>query len=208
MQPGSPVPIVKVPTWKPEGGGWIRLFNGKDLEGWMFRAAQNTSWEVQDGLLANLLEKDGQKRRGVNICTQEMFRDFHLHVEFKIAKWGNSEVYLRGRKGIQVLDSFGKGKFGASDCGAIYGKSAPKVNACKPAGEWNAFDVTIVGDKITVHLNGQLIQDNVEVPGCTGGALDGDDSKPGPLMMQGDHTSVWYRNIWIKPLPEEKKEEK
>lgn len=193
--------------WKPQGEGWIQLFNGKDLTGWKFRGGTNTSWEVQDGVLANLREKDGQKRRGVDIYTEQTFRDFQLHIEFKVPKGGNSGVYLRGRKEIQVLDSYGKEKVGPGDCGGLYGKGAPLVNACKPAGEWNSFDVTIVGDVITVYLNGKLIQDKVELKGCTGGALDGDDTKPGPLMLQGDHTTVWYRNIWIKPLPsqEEKK---
>jgi hypothetical protein len=194
--------------WKPQGEGWVQLFNGKDLTGWKFKGGTNTSWEAQDGVLASLREKDGQKRKGVDIFTEQTFRNFQLHIEFKVPKGGNSGVYLRGRKEIQVADSSGKEKPGSGDCGGLYGKGAPTVNACKPAGEWNSFDVTIVGDVITVTHNGQLIQDKVELKGCTGGALDGDDSKPGPLMMQGDHTSVWYRNIWIKPLPEEKKEEK
>ncbi|MBM4030883.1 MAG: DUF1080 domain-containing protein [Planctomycetes bacterium] len=197
--------------WKPQGEGWIQLFNGKDLTGWQFKGGTNTSWEVQDGVLANLREKDGQKRRGVDIFTEKKFRDFQLHIEFKVPKGGNSGVYLRGRKEIQVHDSFGIEKPGTGHCGGLYAKAGAKVNACKPAGEWNSFDVTIVGDTITVHHNGQLIHDKVELVGCTGGALDGDDTKPGALMMQGDHSSVWYRNIWLKPLSkveEPKAEEK
>jgi len=188
--------------WKPQGEGWIQLFNGKDLTGWKFKGGTNTSWEVQDGVLANLREKDGQKRRGVDIFTEQTFRNFQLHIEFKVPKGGNSGVYLRGRKEIQVHDSFGVEKPGPGHCGGLYGKAGAMVNACKPAGEWNSFDATIVGDVITVYHNGKLIQDKVELKGCTGGALDGDDSKPGPLMLQGDHSTVWYRNIWIKPLPE------
>ena len=189
--------------FKP-GEGWIQLFNGKDLTGWKTRA-KNTSWEAQDGVLANLREKDGQKRRGVNIHTEATFLDFQLHIEFKVPKGGNSGVYVRGRKEIQILDSYGRKKVGTGDCGGLYGKSAPKVNASKPAGEWNAFDITIVGDKITVLLNGQLIQDAVEVPGHTGGSMGGKPGTPGPIMLQGDHTTLWYRNIWIKPLPREDK---
>ena len=186
--------------------GWIQLFNAKDLTGWKTRG-KNTSWEVQDGVMANLREKDGKKRRGVNIYTEATFLDFTLHIEFKVPKGGNSGVYARGRKEIQILDSYGKKHVGSGDCGGLYGKSAPKVNACKPAGEWNAFDITIVGDKITVTLNGQLIQDGVEVPGHTGGSLGGKPGTPGPVMLQGDHTSLWYRNIWIKPLPREEKKD-
>ncbi len=190
--------------WKPQGEGWIQLFNGKDLEGWKFKGGTNTSWSVEDGVMANTKPTEKGKR-GVDIFTEKTFRDFQLHIEFKVPKGGNSGVYLRGRKEIQVHDSFGIEKPGPGHCGGLYGKAGAMVNACKPAGEWNSFDVTIVGDVITVYHNGKLIHDKVELKGCTGGALDGDDTKPGPLMLQGDHSTVWYRNIWIKPLPEEKK---
>ena len=116
---------------------------------------------------------------------------------------GNSGVYLRGRKEVQVLDSYGKKKLGQGDCGGLYGKAAPTANACKPPGEWNAFDITIVGHKITVKLNGTLIQDGIEVPGITGGSMGGKPDTPGPIMLQGNHTTVWYRNIWVKPIPRE-----
>jgi len=185
--------------FKP-GEGWIRLFNGKDLTGWK-TIGPNTSWEVIDGCLVNLREKDGKRRRGVNIYTEPKFLDFKLHIEFKVPKGGNSGVYLRGRKEVQVHDSYGIAKPGSGHCGGIYSVAAPLVNACKPAGEWNAFDITVVGDRITVYLNGKLIQDNVEVTRHTGGSMGGKLGTPGPIMLQGDHTTVWYRNIWIKPLP-------
>jgi len=186
--------------WKPQGDGWTCLFNGKDFTGWKFVGGTNKFWKVEDGVLDNALEK-GQ--HGCDIFTDQKFRNFQLHIEFKVPKSGNSGVYLRGRKEIQISDSYGKEKPGSGDCGGIYSKVAPSENAVKPAGEWNAYDITIVGDKITCALNGKTIHDGVEVKGCTGGALDGDDSKPGALMMQGNHTAVCYRNIWIKPLPEE-----
>ncbi|MBM4041009.1 MAG: DUF1080 domain-containing protein [Planctomycetes bacterium] len=190
--------------WKPQGEGWIQLFNGKDLAGWKFKGGTNTSWSVEDGALVNTKPTEKGKR-GVDIFTEQTFRNFQLHIEFKVPKGGNSGVYLRGRKEIQVHDSFGIEKPGTGHCGGLYGKAGAMVNACKPAGEWNSFDATIIGDVITVHHNGKLIQEKVELKGCTGGALDGDDTKPGALMMQGDHSSVSYRNIWIKPLPEEEK---
>ena len=183
--------------FKP-GEGWLPLFSGKDLAGWKAVGRYKSEWRAEGGLLANPVESD-------NLYTEKEFENFRLHLEFKLPKGGNSGVYLRGRKEIQVMDSFGREKPGQGDCGGIYSKAAPTVNACKPAGEWNSFDITIVGDVITVTHNGKLIQDKVELKGCTGGALDGDDTKPGALMMQGDHTSVSYRNIWIKPLTEEKK---
>ncbi len=195
-------------AWKPTGEGWTQLFNGKDLTGWKLRNQANSSWSVdENGLMANIVEKG---KHGSDILTEQKFFNFELHCEFKIPKGGNSGVYIRGRKEIQVCDSAGHEKPGVGDCGAIYSKFAPSVNACLPAGEWNTFDIKVVGDKITVTHNGKVIQDNVECHGATGGALDGDDSKPGPLLLQGDHTGVWYRNVWIKPLPggPEQKEEK
>jgi len=192
-------------TWKPEGDGWIQLFNGKDLSGWKFRGGKNKFWKAEDGVLANVIERG---KHGCDIYTEKTFRDFQLHIEFKVPPRGNSGVYLRGRKEIQVHDSYGVAKPGTGHCGGIYAKAAPLVNACKPAGEWNTLDATIVGDKITARLNGKLIQDGVVVTGCTGGELDRDDTQPGPLMLQGNHTTVWYRNIWIKPLEKKPKEKK
>jgi len=196
--------------WKPQGDGWVQLFNGKDLTGWKFRGKENTSWKAEDGILANIKPEEKGKR-GVDIFTEPKFYNFELHIEFKVPKGGNSGVYLRGRKEIQVADSFGREKPGPGDCGGIYSKAGAAVNACRPVGEWNTFDIKVDGDKITVVHNGKVIHDNVEFRGATGGALDGDDTKPGSLLLQGDHSSVWYRNIWIKPLPggpeEAKKEE-
>ena len=188
--------------FKP-GEGWVQLFNGKDLTGWKGRG-KIESWEAVDGVLANLREKDGKKRNGVDLYTEAKFLDFDLHIEFKVPKRGNSGVYLRGRKEVQVLDSHGKKKLGQGDCGGLYGKAAPTANTSKPAGEWNAFDITIVGHKITVKLNGTLIQDGIEVPGNTSGSMGGRPDTPGPIMLQGNHTTVWYRNIWLKPIPREK----
>jgi hypothetical protein len=205
---GSAVVYAGEEEWKPQGDGWVQLFNGKDLTGWKFRREPNPSWKVEDGVMDNVVEKG---KHGVDILTEQKFFNFELHIEFKVPKGGNSGVYLRGRKEIQVMDSFGREKPGSGDCGGIYSKFAPAVNACKPVGEWNTFDIKVVDDKITVVHNGKVIHDNVEFHGATGGALDGDDSKPGSLLLQGDHTAVSYRNIWIKPLPggpeEAKKEE-
>ncbi len=189
--------------WKPQGEGWVQLFNGKDLAGWKFRGGTNKFWKVEDSVMANDMAK-GQ--HGCDIFTEQTFRDFQLHIEFKIAKGGNSGVYLRGRTEIQIDDAFGR-PVSKVNCGAIYNNIAPLVNACKAAGEWNVFDAKVVGDKYTVLLNGQKIHDDVEFAGLTGGAMDNQAAKPGPLMLQGDHTAVSYRNIWIKPLPppEEKK---
>jgi len=174
--------------------GWLPLFNGKDLAGWKAVGRYKSEWAADGGVLANPRESD-------SIYTEKSFLDFQLHLEFKLPKEGNSGVFLRGRKEVQVCDSWGKKELDDQDCGGIFGKFAPAVNACKAPGEWNRLDVTLVGRKVTVALNGKTTIDAKMVNGVTGGQLDEDEDKPGPLMLQGDHSAVWYRNIWIRPLP-------
>ncbi|MBM4041008.1 MAG: DUF1080 domain-containing protein [Planctomycetes bacterium] len=178
--------------FKP-GEGWVPLFNGKDLAGWKGVGRYKSEWRAEGGVLANPAESD-------NLYTEKEFADFQLHLEFKLPKGGNSGVFLRGCKEVQLLDSFGKAKLADDDCGGIFGKLPPAVNACKPPGEWNALDVTIVGRKITVVLNGKTTVDGQVVNGVTGGQINEEEDKPGPLMLQGDHSAVWFRNLWIKPL--------
>jgi len=109
-------------------------------------------------------------------------------------------VYLRGRIEIQVLDSYGKEQPNKGDNGAIYDQFVPRVNASKPAGEWNQLEATMVGDEVTVILNGQLLHDKQKITMVTGGALAGKVADAGPLMLQGDHGKVWYRNIKIREI--------
>jgi hypothetical protein len=134
---------------------------------------------------------------GVDLATVDKFKDFCLHTEYKTIPGGNSGVYLRGRIEVQVLDSHGKTELTAGDAGAIYDKFVPLVNAAKPPGEWHTLDTCYLGDRLTVLLNGQLVQNNIHITELTGGALPGKVNDPGPLMLQGDHGKVWYRNIRI-----------
>jgi len=179
--------------FKP-GKHWFPLFNGKDLTGWKAVGRYKSEWRVEGGVLANPVESD-------NLYTEKEFEDFQLHVEFRLPKGGNSGVFLRGCKEVQITDSFGKAKLAEDDCGGIFGKVAPSVNAARPPGEWNTLDITLVGRKITVVLNGKTTVDGQVVNGVTGGQINEDEDKPGPLMLQGDHSGVWFRNLWIKPLP-------
>ena len=179
----------------PAKDGWIALFNGKDLLGWQ-KAREprvDPKWAVDGDAMTNL---DGAR----DIATIAVYQDFDLTLEYKTVKEGNSGVYLRGRIEVQVFDSSGKEKPGTDDDGAIFGQFAPAVNASKPAGEWNALDVHLVGDTITVKLNGKLIHDNVKLTTVCGGALPGGLLDPGPLRLQGDHGKVWYRNIELRPI--------
>ena len=176
--------------------GWIRLFNGKDLTGWQNARAPKAGnrWLVEDGCLTN-------EKKANNIATVEKFKDCCLKLEYKIVPHGNSGAYLRGRIEIQILDSHGKEKLETGDDGGIYGIYPPAVNASKPAGEWNQLDAFYVGDTLTVKLNGKIVQDKVKIDRVTGGALPGDVNEPGPIMLQGDHGKIWFRNIMVKPCP-------
>lgn len=179
-----------------DGEGWIALFNGKDLTGW--RNARepeaDNKWLVEDGCLTN-------KDHANNIGTVKLFKDFGLKLEYKIVEDGNSGVYLRGRVEIQILDSFDcEEEPGKGDDGAFYDQHPPLKNASKPAGEWNRLEAIYRGDVVSVTLNGVLVQDNVQIAEPTGGALPGHVNFPGPLMLQGDHGKIWFRNMEIKPL--------
>ncbi len=114
-------------------------------------------------------------------------------------RFGNSGVYLRGMYEVQVVDRDSKMQ-GINGPGALFGRIVPSLNAGKPGGEWNRYVVTLVDRHVTVVLNGKTVIDNEPVEGCTGGGLSADDTKPGPIFLQGDHTSVKYRNIVLRPV--------
>jgi len=192
--------VPRPQTAAPEWGEPIKLFNGKDLDGWEgIRGEKGTgNWKAEDGELVN-------PAHGANIRTKAVFRDFKLHIEFNVPPHGNSGVYLRGRYEIQVADSFGEPP-GVGSCGALYGRIAPSENVCKKAGEWQSFDITIVGQRLTVVQNGKTIIDNKVIEGITGGAIDSDEYAPGPIYLQGDHTAVKYRNIVLTPAKTSTKE--
>ena len=195
----------------PEGG--IVLFNGRDLSNWTTRDGGRAQWKVEDEIVEVV-------PRAGDIVTREVFTDFFLHVEFRCPdmpeatgqKKGNSGVYLQGRYEIQVLDSYGINIPGKGDCGAIYNQYAPLVNACNPALQWQTYDVVfraprlsgeqvLEGARLTVLQNGLVIQNNVALPGVTGGAMDENVGEPGPLRLQDHGNLVAYRNIWAVPLP-------
>lgn len=135
----------------------------------------------------------------VDLVTKEKFKDFKLHAEFRIPKRGNSGIYLRGRYEVQISDDQGREVANNRSTGSIYGFLAPNQNVTKPAGEWNIFDIILNGRWITIEFNGHKVIDKAEIPGITGGALDCQEGEPGPIMLQGDHQAVEYRNIVITP---------
>jgi hypothetical protein len=172
-------------TW----GKPVALFNHRDLAGWTPSGATN-QWKVINGVLTS-------PRPASNLITTQKFRDFKLHVEFRYPADGNSGVYLRGRYEVQVEDT--RGQEPADDhLASIYGFLVPSEEAGLPPGVWQTFDITLVGRMVTVVLNGHQVICNQSIPGITGGALDSDEGAPGPIMLQGDHTSIEYRNVVIQ----------
>ena len=172
-------------------GAPIALFNGRDLAGWKASNPANSKWAVVNGLLTNTAS-------GANLITERTFTDFKLHVEFRVPKNGNSGIYLRGRHELQVEDSHGMEPL-STHTGGVYGFLTPNENAAKPAGEWQTYDVTLVGRRITVVLNGKTVISMQNIPGITGGALDSNEGEPGPIYLQGDHTAVEFRRIVLTP---------
>jgi hypothetical protein len=174
---------------QPVWGAPIRLFNGKNLDGW--HAMGENQWKVESGILRS-------PRSGSNLVTDKTFTDFKLHIEFRYPKGSNSGIYLRGRYEVQVADS--KGLEPLKDYfGAVYGFLSPTEMVAKNAGEWQSYDITLIGRIITVIANGKTIICSQEIPGITGGALDCHEGEPGPLLIQGDHGAVDYRNIILTP---------
>lgn len=178
--------------------GFEPLFNGKDTAGWHLRKADGqNSWTVEGGVLKNTVK---QGEHGTDLVTDLKFKDFTVRYEFMVPDNSNSGFYLRGRHEIQILGDFAKGATGLGGNGAIYNFKAPDKFVSKPGGEWQTAEATMIGNKITIVLNGVKIHDNVECNKATGSELDDKVNQPGALFLQGDHGTVWFRNMRIKEL--------
>ncbi len=222
----------KGPGWKPllngkDLSGWI----GQDGKGHEWFTAKDVAWDkaaapkmlkatpAPGGIIVN--SPTGKTN---NLVTTEKFGDVELYIEFMIPQSSNSGVYLQGLYEIQVFDSYGKEKPGTGDGGAIYhrwinekpvGGSPPRVNAQRPPGVWQTYQAWFraprfdaSGKKIEnakflrVEHNGTVVQENVEVDGGTRSHMDIPEAAMNPLMLQGDHGPVAYRNIYVRPLRE------
>ena len=210
------------------------LFNGLDLTGWDSRpAGSNHDWlavgsvspSAEDPKLFEIVYGEGVLVNGTtgrtaNLWTLEEFGDFELSVEFVVPQGSNSGIYFLGQYEIQILDSWGAEDLKYSTCGGIYCRwideqpvdgQAPRVNASRPPGEWQTYEVTFKapvfedGGKVRnamferVVWNGELVHEGVELNGPTRGGLEPESSR-GPLMLQGDHGPVAYRKIRLRGL--------
>jgi len=174
----------KAPVWnKP-----VKLFNGTNLDGWVSQKPDN-QWVAENGILKS-------PRPGSNLLTKEKFNDFKLHIEFRYPANSNSGVYLRGRYELQVIDSKGQEPASVLFAG-IYGFLTPNEDAAKAPGEWQSYDITLIGRRVSVVANGKTVICDAIIPGITGGAIDSKEGEPGPILLQGDHGTIEYRNIVI-----------
>ena len=178
----------KTPVW----GKPIRLFNGKNTKGWHTDGRPN-QWVVENGVLKS-------KKSGANLITDKTFTDFKLHIEFRYKQGSNSGVYLRGRYELQIIDTkSGEPEPIANQFSSIYGFLPPNVMMAKSPGEWQSYDITLVGRLVTIVANGRTVICNQIIPGITGGAINSNEGEPGPILIQGDHGPIDYRNIIITP---------
>ncbi len=177
----------------PQWGKPIQLFNGKDLTGWRASDPSSTAtWKVENGTLVS-------PGHGPELITAAKFEDFKLHIEFNCAKASNSGVYLRGRYEVQIEDDpVPEGP--SMRTGGVYGFLTPSPEQPRRPGEWQSYDIMLIGRTVTVVQNGHTIIDKQEIPGITGGALDSHEALPGPIYLQGSEAGhVSFRNITITP---------
>jgi len=204
------------------------LFDGKDLSKWQNHRGQNATWKVQDGYL--------ETGRGGGIRTRGKWADFQLHVEWASPNpprgtgqgRGNSGILINGMYEVQVLDSYQAKTYPDGQAAAIYGQSPPLVNASKPPGEWQTYDIIFESPRwneqgelvkkacVTVLHNGVVAQHRYEFAGITDG-ITGEVpwkslakySRPHPpevfIELQDHSNPVRYRNIWVRTLGEKEK---
>jgi hypothetical protein len=204
-------------------------FNGKDLDDWSVKKKSKgaNKWVVGqpsmessnpkmlvaksgEGAFVNVVSGHGE---GWDIYSNDKWGSARIEVEFMVAQGANSGVYVMGEYEVQILDSYGKATMGNGDMGAIYGATPARVNACKKPGEWQKYVIDFRAPKydangkkisnarfIKIKLNGQVIQEDIEMKGPTPSGVTGKEAAKGPIMFQGDHGSVAFRNIKITEM--------
>ena len=194
--PGPAPDLSKVKYGTP-----IKLLNGKDLTGWrLINPNQTNGFKIINGELVNdPVSPEGQRVSFGNLRTDSEFEDFKLTLEVNIPEGSNSGVYLRGIYEIQLVDSYGK-ELDSHNMGALYSRVTPSVAAEKKPGEWQTMEIILCQRHVTSILNGVKIIDNQPAYGPTGGAMQADVFKAGPIYLQGDHGKVTFRNIVLTPI--------
>lgn len=218
--PERPQPVVVTPgTFStPQEAGKapsdaVVLFDGKDLSQWRSLKGEPAQWKVQDGAMTPF---------NGDIQTAQEFGDMQVHIEFaepvpatgKGQGRGNSGIFLQGRYEFQVLDSYESPSYADGMAGALYGQRPPLVNAARPPGEWQVYDLVFTAARfkdgalatpafVTAFHNGVLVQNHAAYLGPTGHRILAHYSPTpltGPLRLQEHHNAVRYRNIWVRPI--------
>ena len=174
------------------------------------RLAYSASGTSPGALVNDATPKPRTKEaRTVDIYTRQQFGDCTISLEFMMPAGGNSGVYVMGEYEVQIEDNYGQEKLTYQDMGAVYKVSAARVNACRKPGEWQSLQIEFRAPRfqqdqrtakarfVKIVHNGQVIQENVEPDDVTPGGLTGKERPAGPLMFQGDHGPVAYRNIQV-----------
>jgi len=175
---GVRAPVLKrsAPKFLDESGAALQC-QGSYRLGTAWKSG-NSHWTVKDGLLVN-------EAHGANLKTTRTFDDFKVHYEVNCPDDGNSGFYLRGRYEVQIEYEPLTSNPVERRIGSIYGRIAPKPELPRTPGQWETFDVTLVGRYVTVVRNGVTTIDRQEIEGITGGALDANEAEPGPFYIQG-----------------------
>lgn len=219
---------VKIRNLEPKYGDAVLLFNGKSLNNWQVKGdPEKSKWVAGtaaispddpkmlvnkggSGEMINLAAKHGDS---LDIYSKQEFGDCRIELELMVPQGSNSGIYVMGEYEIQVLDSWGRKKMTGGDMGAVYGASPPPVNACKKPGEWQKYVIDFQAPRfdssdrkvdnarlLKVELNGQVLHENLTLAKETPGGVAGKEAPAGPLMFQGNHGPVAYRNIVVKPV--------
>ncbi len=193
---------VRTPAWpvvdanaEHKYGTPVVLFDASttSMDAWgVQHAARPMNWSVENGMMVNVKSAN-------NLVSKQTFSDFKLEAEYRLTEGSNSGIYLRGRYEMQVFDDAGKDTAITGHM-SIYGRKAPDVNASLPPGEWQKVEIVLIGNRVTVTLNGTRIHDNAVIEGITGGALDNNELAPGPIMIQGDHSVAAFRKVVVTPI--------
>jgi hypothetical protein len=180
-----------------DDGSWhagkpVSLFNGKDISNWHgLIPGASLGWSVADGILKG-------NGAAIDLVSDDKFWNFDLHVEYRTPPHSNSGIALRGRYEVQILEDYGRPLDRHSNA-ALYSRIVPAENVTRPPGEWQIYDIHLVGRHVTITLNGKTVTKGT-IDGLTAMAGDPDEGVPGPIMLQGDHGPVEFRGIVLTPL--------
>jgi 3-keto-disaccharide hydrolase len=182
---------VRAPSLNRTVTGWSHPVS-LDWAAWkVMSPTKPGNWKVAEGVFTNT-------RGGPNLRTAGEFQDFRLDLEFNCPQGSNSGVILRGRYEIQIEEEPGN-PGGVEGTGAVYQFLAPRVAVPRKPGEWRKLSITLVGRTVTVVLDGVTLIDRQEAPGPTSGGFNSHEEEPGPIILQGDHGPISYRNIVLTP---------